>query len=407
MLSKLSTWYADWEQQLRDILERPALAQGLAPGWRRCCAIRLGKLSPIERQQMHAFSLKYRGQGLSILVTLILALSAIGALVHLMLPLRYGWWGPVFMANLLGFAILWVCIVAWFNYRQLVDRGLRYIPRFFVGCIGSAMLGVLAMALLRGDPLQASLLVPVSKGMLGGLLAALMLGIPVGIITMLRNRQYLALSTRLQQDAERERLARELSESRLRMLRAQIEPHFLFNTLGAVQQLAEQGAPRAAELTANLIAFLRASLADMRSEQVSLQAEFGLVESYLQVMQVRLGQRLRFTLALPPALGASEVPSMILLTLVENAIKHGIEPALRGGDIAVTARCEDGKLSLLVQDSGVGLGSKPGTGLGIENVRTRLQLAYGGQASLLVSACDGGGVLAAIAIPTDRASRLT
>ena len=99
------------------------------------------------------------------------------------------------------------------------------------------------------------------------------------------NRQYEALTVQRQQDAERDRLARALSESQLRLLRAQIEPHFLFNTLGAVQQLAEQGGPgaaRAAALTADLIAFLRASLAEMRSEQVPLQSEFDMVAAYLR-----------------------------------------------------------------------------------------------------------------------------
>jgi LytS/YehU family sensor histidine kinase len=193
-------------------------------------------------------------------------------------------------------------------------------------------------------------------------------------------------------------MARELAESQLRLLRAQIEPHFLFNTLGAVQQLAEHDAPRAAELTANLIAFLRASMNKMRSEQVALDAEFGLVEAYLRVMQVRLGARLRITLTLPPALGQVPVPSMIVLTLVENAIKHGIEPSLRGGDVMVSAEVLDATIRVRVQDSGVGMGAAGGSGTGLDNVRRRLQLTYGAGAGLALHDADPG-LVADITVP--------
>ena len=178
----------------------------------------------------------------------------------------------------------------------------------------------------------------------------------------------------------------------MRLLRAQIEPHFLFNTLGAVQQLAEQGAPRAAELTANLIAFLRASLGEMRSDSVSLAEEFGLIDAYLRVMQVRLGQRLRFTLALKPGLEQLALPSMMLLTLVENAIKHGIEPSLRGGEVRVSAALAGDMVHLAVHDTGVGLGAAPVDGTGLTNARRRLELAHHGAASLTLRDADPGTV---------------
>jgi sensor histidine kinase YesM len=233
----------------------------------------------------------------------------------------------------------------------------------------------------------------------------LALAVPMLTIGVWRYRQYETLTEQLQREAESERLARELSESQLRLLRAQIEPHFLFNTLGAVQQLAQHGAPRAAELTANLIDFLRSSMQDMRSEHVSLAAEFCLVESYLKVMQVRLGERLRFSLQLPRALEAVQLPTMILLTLVENAIKHGIEPALRGGEVAVSAQAVDGTVRIRVQDGGVGMStidassnSTDGGGTGLDNVRHRLRLAYGGAAGLALQDGDPG-LVADVTIP--------
>lgn len=136
----------------------------------------------------------------------------------------------------------------------------------------------------------------------------------------------------------------------------------------------------------------------MRCETVSLQQEFALVEAYLQVMKARLGERLNFTLELPDSLALVRVPSMILLTLAENAIKHGIEPSLRGGAVSVAAALREGMVHIRVDDSGVGLSPSPGTGLGLENVRRRLQLAHGVAASLDLRDAQQG-VTAEVIIP--------
>ena len=151
-------------------------------------------------------------------------------------------------------------------------------------------------------------------------------------------------------------------------------------------------------ISANLIAFLRASLDEMRSDTVTLMDDFSLIDAYLRVMHVRLGTRLRFTLVLPVELEHVRLPGMLLLTLVENAIKHGIEPALRGGDVTVTATQEDGLLRLQVIDTGLGLVDDPVDGTGLANARRRLELAYHGAASLRLSALEDG-TLAEITVP--------
>ena len=174
-----------------------------------------------------------------------------------------------------------------------------------------------------------------------------------------------------------------------------------------VLQAVQDRRDELAALTADLIAFLRASLAEMRSEQVPLQSEFDMVAAYLRVMQARMGPRLRFRLDLPAGLAQAMVPSMIVLTLAENAIKHGIEPALRGGEIHISAEQVDGMLRLRVRDTGVGLAQDgapaAGGGLGLENVRSRLQLAPvdGGVAAgrLELRNGDEGGVIADIHLP--------
>lgn len=399
MLNRIAKWYNGWEQEQLDVLDNPSLAASLPPGYRRYGGQKLAELSPIERQQLREFCITYRGRrGWAALGKQVLAFSAVAPLLHLAFPDKFSLLKAFLLTNLVGITAVMGLVSVWFNYRKIANNKLKVLLRF----VGATLCGVLigaAMSYFSGDkPLDAVLeklprtlaLTAIGVGVLGAL--------PLIIIGALRNRFSESMAVQLQLEAERERMARELSESQLRLLRAQIEPHFLFNTLGAVQQLAEDGAPDAARLTASLIAFLRASMTDMRSEQASLAAEFKLVEAYLQVMQPRLGARLRYSLGLPEALASVSVPSMILLTLVENAIKHGIEPALRGGEVHVSAAQEGGKVVIRVLDTGAGMSPEPGAGVGLENVRHRLQLVHGGAASLKLDD-NGEGFAAEIVIP--------
>ena len=354
---------------------------------------------------MHDFLLKYRGAGFYIAACkLMLLFSAIGVALHLLLPAKFELLKALVFSNGLGFALVWGLLGVWFNYRSSVGYKFKKLLLIVSTCAAGVAAGVLLAGWSDTGSMGMAFERLLRVGGIALLVAGLFYMVPLAIVTTWRNRQYEALTVQLQQDAERDRLARELSESQLRLLRAQIEPHFLFNTLGAVQQLAEQGASGAAQaaaLTANLIAFLRASLAEMRADQVPLQTEFDVVQAYLQVMQVRMGARLSFRLDLSPGLAQIQVPSMILLTLVENAIKHGIEPSLRGGEIVVSAVLDaEGAMRLRVQDTGVGLGAggAPGGGLGLENVRRRLQLAAAA-ASLQVQNGEEEGVLAEIVLP--------
>ena len=399
MLNRIAKWYDGWEQEQLDVLADPSLADKLPPGYRRYGGQKLAALSPIERQQLREFSITYRGRRFwTAMGKLMLAFTAAGLMMDLILPAEYSLPKALLLANLVGFTGVMILASVWFNYSKIANNKLR----MFLGIFAWAAVGVLAGAAtsyVSGDKSLDVVLEKLPRMLaLGSIGASILVGAPMTVIAPFRNRHYESLTRQLQLEAERERMARELSESQLRLLRAQIEPHFLFNTLGAVQQLAEQGAPQAASLTASLIAFLRASMTEMRSEQASLGAEFKLVEAYLHVMQPRLGARLRFSLSLPEALAAVSVPSMIVLTLVENAIKHGIEPALRGGEVQVSARQDGGTVVICVHDTGAGMSPEPGAGVGLENVRHRLQLAHGDAASLKLDD-DGDGVTAEIVIP--------
>jgi len=414
MLKKYRDWYRSIDDESLLVLKHPEMAAQVKGRVRRCIARNLSTLTPIERQQLHDFLLKYRGAGFYIAAfKLMLLFSAIGVVLHLLMPAKFELLKAVLFSNGMGFALVWGLIGVWFNYRSSVRHKLKKVLLIVSTCAAGVVTGVMLAGLSDTGSMGMAFERLLRVGGIALLVAVVFYMVPLAIVTSWRNRQYEALTLQLQQDAERDRLARELSESQLRLLRAQIEPHFLFNTLGAVQQLAEQGAPgaaRAAALTADLIAFLRASLAEMRSEQVALQSEFEMVAAYLRVMQARMGSRLRYALDLPAEFAQLTIPSMILLTLAENAIKHGIEPSLRGGEITMSAQQVDGMLRLRVQDTGMGLpqgdtGHAPEGGLGLENVRSRLRLSDP-SASLSLRDGEEGGVIADILLPIKMASSL-
>lgn len=393
MWRRLIDWHEDLEREHLAVMERPELAAQVAPGYRRKMAEKIAAMSPVERQQLRAFALVYRGRRLWIALAKLAAGFTLAGMAAEFLFGKGSWWVPVLAFNMVGFGLLAGAMGVWFNSRDVFGNKRRFAFGLLMGLAGACA----GIALGSPAPL-ADQLPKLARALPMAALVGLLCAVPLLLLASYRRRQHAALMEQLQRDAERARLARELSESKLRMLRAQIEPHFLFNTLGAVQQLAADGAPRAAALTADLIAFLRASFSDMRCEQVVLATEFATVASYLRVMQARMGARLRFALVLPDALAQREVPSMIVLTLVENAVKHGIEPSLRGGEIRVTAESDGDCVRIRVHDSGVGMGAAPGEGAGLDNVRRRLELAYGGRAGLALRDGDPG-LVAELSIP--------
>jgi len=398
MFKRLVKWHQDWENEGLMVLQNPAVAETLPPGLRRTMARKMAAMSPFERQQLHEFSTRYLGwRAYAVIGKMMLACTIGAILFHLVFP-RFHLGMVILCANVAGICFMSMFVTSWYNFRWISEHKTRLMLIMFTMAALGNLTGATVAAITKGKSLLPVLerLPPVILATLAGV--ALMM-VPFALVAIIRNQHYQAWMTRLQDEAEREKSARELSESKLRMLRAQIEPHFLFNTLGAVQQLAEQGAPRAAALTAHLIAFLRASLTGMRSETISLRDDFALVAAYLEVMQTRMGTRLRFRLELPPALADVSVPSMMLLTLVENAIKHGIEPSLRGGEVCVTALQDGQALRLDVQDSGVGLSDSPGHGDGLDNIRSRLKLAYGEAGVLRLQDAPDGGAVASITLP--------
>ena len=192
------------------------------------------------------------------------------------------------------------------------------------------------------------------------------------------------------------------TEAQLKLLQSQLEPHMLFNTLANLRVLIATDPARAQTMLDHLNAFLRATLDASRATQHPLVTEFQRLGDYLELMAVRMGPRLRYRLELPPNLASHPVPTLLLQPLVENAIRHGLEPHVAGGELVVRARHDGPHLWLDVQDSGAGMRADAHTGFGLTQVRERLHSAYGTAATLAIGPMAGGGTLASIQLPHTR-----
>ncbi len=200
--------------------------------------------------------------------------------------------------------------------------------------------------------------------------------------------------------AETEQLERTVLEARMEALQAQIEPHFLFNTLASIDQLIQTDPPRASKMQQSLIRYLRSAMPQMREgSRPSLDQQVGLCRAFLEIMAVRMEGRLQSVVIVPDGLKSAVFPSMMLQTLVENAIKHGLEPKPEGGLIEIGAEVVDGQLAVHVRDTGIGFMPKGEGGVGLANVRERLKALYNGRAELIISLPPGGGTCATIKVP--------
>jgi signal transduction histidine kinase len=210
--------------------------------------------------------------------------------------------------------------------------------------------------------------------------------------------------------AESEQLKRQVVEARMAAMQAQVEPHFLFNTLASIDHLIETDPPRASTMQKNLIALLRASMPTMRENHPSahnLGREMAVIKPYLEILKVRMEDRLQTQINVPDGLLSADFPSMMIQSLVENAIKHGLEPKAEGGTLSVRAEIVHGKLAVTVADTGLGFGkaATAGTGIGLNNIRERLQLLYGNKAQMTITENSPSGTVVTLAVPYQAQAR--
>jgi len=371
-------------------------------GWyARAEAKNLAGLTPGERADLLAFDASFQKRPqryVAIVVALWLGMGALGKL----LLNNIGWIGAFVLSAVILMSLIVAFTGAWFGPSRF-KTGTKSI----VLLIGVTLAGTIAgglganlaeMSTLDGIVDHVVRVAP--KVLVGGLIAGMVYAVLMVSIVQYRRGQLQRRNQQLERQAQQERMGRQLADARLKLLQAQVEPHFLFNTLASVQQLAEGKAPEAAELTAKLITFLRGGLASLREDTTTLGREFNVMRAYLSIMQTRMHDRLAFSLDLPEALQHWQVPPAMLISLVENAIKHGLEPSLEGGRIDVSAASEAGRLRITVKDTGRGPDvSSSGGGVGLDNIRQRLRVLFSDQAHLIVARNSPHGFVAVIDLP--------
>jgi len=228
----------------------------------------------------------------------------------------------------------------------------------------------------------------------------------LAMAALLRQINGEALRQALAFELERSEFERQALGARLRLVQAQVEPHFLFNTLANVRELVETGSPRAPVVLGSLITYLRAAVPRLHEPAPTMGQELELVRAYLEVMQMRMPDRMQFMLHVDAEALALSCPPMTLLTLVENAVRHGIDPSEEGGRIDVRVDVREGRCRAEVVDSGVGLEhAGGGLGTGLSNLQERLRAAFGGDAQLQLLAIEPHGVRAELVFPALRSAR--
>jgi LytS/YehU family sensor histidine kinase len=295
-----------------------------------------------------------------------------------------------------------VLLLVFVTVQRLPESRLPgWLPRWLLTVLAVALAAPLATftvylfsvggsvsELMRSEPRLNGLVIITST--------ALMLGLLITLTAQLRQREAQARSLALELELERSRLEKQAVDARLALLQAQIEPHFLFNTLANVQALVESNSPRAAEVLKSLIAYLRATLPRLHDEAPTLGTELALVRAYLALMQMRMPDRLGFSVTADPALHPQRFPPLALLTLVENAVRHGIDPGENGGHIEVGVAATPAGYRAWVADSGVGLSEHAPPGTGLTNLRSRLEAFFGPAAALTLSEAAPRGLRAEI-----------
>ena len=192
---------------------------------------------------------------------------------------------------------------------------------------------------------------------------------------------------------------KEALEANLKLLQAQIEPHFLFNTLSNVLSLIDTNPTKGKSMLVDLIHYLRTSLSRTFPDPITLDQEMDMIKAYLNIQKIRMGERLHFKIELPDGVRKHPFPPMLLQPLVENAVKHGLEPKMEGGEIMIKAMEEDDMIRVEVADTGLGFTSFEKTGVGIGNVRERIKLLYGEKGRLILEENEPSGVRAIIEVP--------
>jgi LytS/YehU family sensor histidine kinase len=259
-----------------------------------------------------------------------------------------------------------------------------------VGAVAGTLIGILANGL---NPI--SFLREYSAFFARSLVVSLLFGAMVSYM-------FVSLEMLSREKVKRLEVEKNAAETELKLLQSQMEPHFLFNTLSNIIGLIDTDGDRARRMLESLSSFLRGSLLTARQRTITLSQELDVVRNYLDIFTVRMGDRLDYVIDVPADIMGCRIPPLLVQPLVENAIKHGIEPSVRGGTISVQGVRDGYSIRIEVCDSGVGINEKsPGNGVGLSSIRKRLELLYGARGRLVLEENKPTGVKAAIEIPCE------
>jgi signal transduction histidine kinase len=348
---------------------------------------------------------------------------------------RGGWYTAmaIIVPHLVLYLTAMMVAYSWVGYRINLGNLKQFLPKdgkrggnkvrklILIACISGllgAVVGYVTTDAVKRDGAAKGVLAEAAQafgqwnrdtftpGTLTFIFLVMITGVPE-LIAQMRLKERTAARKLLEAEATRERMARATAEGELRLLQAQVEPHFLYNTLANLRYLVQSGSGDALKMTDALIEYLRTSVPDMRAQHVTLGREIDHARHYLEIMTMRMGGRLRYAIDLADDLREVPVPPLVVLTLVENAVKHGIAPRVQGGSVNVRGRRDGEFVELDVEDDGVGMGQGSGaeqsssTGTGLANVTNRLGIVYGERASLALMplAADGSGARARLRVP--------
>ncbi len=301
-----------------------------------------------------------------------------------------------------AYSAVWLALFAFARFARERERG-QGLGAMVATAVVAALVGELVAQPLATD-FQPSRLATLDGWTRGALLPlfALAMQVPGVVLRQREQRRHAARLERARQAAALAELSRQVTEAELKTLQAQVEPHFLYNTLASVQYLVRHDPARADAMLTHLHDYLRSALPAMRAPQSTLRREFALARAYLAVIALRLGERLVVDVELPEELADVPFPPLMLATLVENAVKHGVEPALAPVRVTVCAARVGDQLEVSVVDDGCGLSHAapaPGSGVGLANLAERLASLHGAAAGLAVESREPRGVRAVIRIP--------
>ncbi len=358
---------------------------------------------------MSASTLTARPRGLALLLggRRVVATVAISAALGLLISIAYVI--PVYIVIARAVIVGLIAMLAFGVVEQWPARLPAWAARWVVQLV--AMVAVMPFAafaaywITEGGNPQIAADGDRTSGYFLLLFAGVLFAPWIAVTALVRQRDAFARDQALAFELERSELERQALDARFRLLQAQVEPHFLFNTLANVQALVDTGAPQASQVLKSLIEYLRAAVPRLQEPATTLGQELQLVRSYLELMHMRMPDRLQFTLSIDDAAPGIHCPPMTLLTLVENAVRHGIDPSEQGGRIDIEARVREGRCTLRVSDTGIGLrATSKGLGTGLAALRERLQLAFGDSAELQLGEVTPRGVRAELSFPARAAT---